>query len=221
MEGGVGSMKAWRCLIAVSLLGVAACSASASSDSACIPPTQKAYEPVLPDLRSYFPARLATEGERAGGKCHPRLPPVIAEMVSSMLADLKEPVISTGQSDALRFVWTGSYGGYAVVRIEPRDGGRWLVSRHRPDGFGGLETRTERALSDDETARLDALLAKDPFRDSTEAGRIGLDGSEWLLEQMEGGHYQLVQRWSPEKARVRETGLYLSGLAGFGPPQMY
>lgn len=221
MEGGVGLMKAWRCLIAVFLLGVAGCSVNASSDSACTPPPQKAYGPVLPGIPSYFPARLATEGERAGGVCHPRLPPVIAEMVSSMLADLKEPVIWTGQSDALRFVWAGSYGGYGVFRIEPRDGRRWLVARHRPDGVGGLETRTDRALSDDETARLDALLAKDPFRDSTEAGRMGLDGSEWLLERMEGGHYQLVQRWSPEKARVREIGLYLAGMSGFGPPHIH
>lgn len=210
-----------QCLMAVSLLGVAGCSVNASADSACTPPPHELFKPVMPNLQPYFPAGLAEQGERAAGKCHPRLAASRAEMFSSLLAELKEPVISTGQNDALRFEWAGSFNGFAVVRIEPRDGRQWLVARYRADGVGESEKRSDRALSPNESSRLDALLNRDPFGDATDAGPGGLDGSHWLLERMEGGNYQLVQRWSPQKARVREVGEYLAKLAGFGPPQMY
>jgi hypothetical protein len=215
-------MKEWVWLMAASLFGVAGCNVSGSANSSCTPKSrQEAYKPVMPDLRPYFPASLAVEGERAGIECYPRLDPARAEMLSSLLAELDEPVISTKQSDALRFVWAGSFGGYAVVRIEPREGRRWLVARYRPDDPKRPENRVERPLTSEEGSRLDDLLARDPFGDTADAGRQGLDGSEWVLERMERGHYQLAERWSPEKARLREVGLYLAGLAGFGPPDMY
>lgn len=206
--------------ILIGLLALSGCDNGASVNR-CTPPSAPAYKPVMANLPHYFPAELASTGEPNGGTCHPRLAPGTAEMFSAMLAELQEPIISTGSADALRFVWAGSGFGFVVVRIETRDGRQRLVARHRADGVAGPISSVDRALSSTEVAELDRLLGEDPFADATEAGQSGVDGSNWLLERMESGEYDLVERWTPEKARLREAGLYLAGLAGVKPADLY
>jgi hypothetical protein len=46
------------------------------------------------------------------------------------------------------------------------------------------------------------------------SGRIGLDGSQWILEGTDGVKYHIVDRWCPQKTPFWETARNLFDLAG-------
>lgn len=117
-------------------------------------------------------------------------------------------------SEAYRFLWTSSFNGAAFVHIERRGGlvelrsrvlGRSRLYREEPVVSG--------TLSPDGWEKLQSALTISGFwaLDPTDE-RIGLDGTQWLIEGRRGDTYHRVDHWSPRGA-VYDLGRLIFALA--------
>jgi hypothetical protein len=105
-----------------------------------------------------------------------------------------------------RFTWHSSFDGDAVVRIG-RQGGEITLRLDR--SLVHAEAVTSAlfvALTLAGRARMqDALIAMSFWSLDAEERRLGLDGSDWLIEARRKDNYRAVSRWSPRGA-LRELG---------------
>ncbi len=134
-----------------------------------------------------------------------------------LLREDEEPLCRTIRTEAevYRFTWRSSCNGDAVGRIGRQGDESTLRCFYRPSKFGDADRRKV-PLSLANWARLqDALIAASFWALGPEERRLGLDGSDWLIEGRRKDIFWVVSRWSPRGA-VHDLGEVFFELAG--PP---
>jgi hypothetical protein len=112
-----------------------------------------------------------------------------------------------------RFIWNSSFVGDAVMRIGRQGDEITLRCVYRPSLFGDADRR-QMPLSLANWARLqDALIVASFWALDPEESRIGLDGSDWLIEGRRKDTFRAVGRWSPIGA-IYDLGKLFFELAG-------
>lgn len=132
-----------------------------------------------------------------------------ADWYSKFLTAMGEPsVLEVSRQDATaevyRFLWLRSFHHPISVRLVFRKDGSALLISKETDGKGGYQPGK---LIRNSTARLskeqsewfrsqveDSAVWKQPTR---QMGGNGLDGAQWIIEMAKGGHYHVIDRWSP------------------------
>ena len=140
----------------------------------------------------------------------------------SLLALVKNPT-----AESYRFLWLRSFHHPFAIRVDIKSDGTSVLTTKLASGAGGfrpgtLSQDTSRVLTKEETqkflSRLNALKfwsLPNPVNDQK-----GTDGSQWIVEGVKGGHYHVVDRWTPTTGPVRELGnLFAFDLARLAIPQ--
>jgi hypothetical protein len=134
-----------------------------------------------------------------------------------LIREDEEPLCRTMRAEAevYRLTWRSSFDGDAAVRIG-RQGDQitlhWIYRWYTLRGAEGPVVR----LSLVDWARLqDALFAASFWALDPEERRLGLDGSQWLIEGRRKDNYRAVSRWSPHGA-IYDLGKLFFELTG--PP---
>ena len=171
----------------------------------------------------YFPEALLTE-ERPCAEFPDRSRPALTEFLSGLfsgeLGSIDEPVLhSTVDAEVIRLLWLSASTGGAMVRVDdlsspnPRLTAILFRQFYYTDTRGLVDRRVERELTGEEADRLrSALAAAQLFTPPRNFCRFGLDGDEWMIEQVEEGRYHFVEQFSPEGGPVRHVGGLLLGL---------
>lgn len=180
------------------------------------------FRPECPSLDAgdyYFPkGALDPSGSKVDG--------ILRDWYSKYLRTMMEPSLSCGPRGdgfAYRFLWLRSFHHPIAVCIE-KDGPSVTLSAVELDGTGGrapgeIVKRTQRALSLAEHNRFLAKLNQVGFWEMRrDQDRFGEDGAEWILEGIDNGRYQVVQRWSPGPGAYSDVCIVLLDLAGFKIP---
>jgi len=122
---------------------------------------------------------------------------------------------------SFRFSYIPSFTPSVYVRIHKVENGYRLIAK-KMSGAGGYEPgeisqSKEIRLSPDQASELERRLANGKFFDEAPATcDSGFDGSKWIFESVDKNGYKFLKRWSPRSGAVRDLGVYLLGLSGFG-----
>lgn len=147
-----------------------------------------------------------------------------AEWYSSQLTALEEgPLYGDKidpQTECYRFTWLRSFHHPVVFRIDVQANGTGQFLIKVGDGAGGGDpgriVRNEKRVWDERMVEVvRARFVKANFFDvpSYEEGRLGTDGSEWIIEAVRDGKYHVVSRWSPESGPIHTIGMQLIEIA--------
>jgi hypothetical protein len=119
-----------------------------------------------------------------------------------LLREDEEPLCRTMPTEAevYRFTWRSSFDGTAVVRIGRRGDEITLRCVYRSSLFGDADRRQVPLTMSDWGRLQDALIAMSFWALDPEERRLGLDGSDWLIEGRRKNIYRAVSRWSPDGA---------------------
>jgi len=124
-----------------------------------------------------------------------------------------------------RFTWLRTFDHPIVIRIHVSPDGICELTVKVGLGSGGYDPgmliqNETRPLTKQESEsflnRIASTFWNTPKED-TKPG--GLDGSQWVIEGVENGRYQIEDRWSPKSGPIRELGLEMIGLAGLKMPK--
>ena len=185
--------------------------AFATKPFTCTYPTKGGLKSLKGEILSEFESGWYSEQLRAAGE------PSLYQM------SLKP---RGAQDETLRFTWLRSFHpAVVIVRIEMGRAPRLIAAQLSGAGGyapGTLAHNIDRALTPQEVARLRAAMSRTqvlamPPRDCNR----GLDGAEWLIEDVDSHGYHFIDRWTPEKGGVRELGLFLVGLTGWQIKPVY
>jgi hypothetical protein len=148
-----------------------------------------------------------------------------AARYAKYLQALQEPSLyamkSNPKAAVFRFLCLRTFGQPFVIRVEVRADGGGIVRFKATDGTGGYRPGD---LVTDKTVKLDkkqtqVCLAKIDRANfwqlkTKEANKDLRDESQWVLEGVRDGKYNLVERQSPSRGAVRRLGLYFLKLSG-------
>jgi hypothetical protein len=180
------------------------------------------FRPECPSLDAgdyYFP-KGALDPSR------PKIDSLLRDWYSKYLQAMLEPSLSCGpRADgfAYRFLWLRSFHHPIAVRLE-KVGPLATLSAVELDGTGGrgpgkIAKQTQRALSPAEQDKFVARLNQVGFWEMRrDQDRFGSEGAQWILEGIDNGQYQVVQRWSPGTGAYSDVCILLLDLAGFRIP---
>jgi hypothetical protein len=181
-------------------------------------------------FRSYCPSLDAGDYYFPKGALDPSRPKVdgvLRDWYSRYLRAMMEPSVSCGSRGdgfAYRFLWLRSFHHPIAVRIE-KNGPSAILSAVELDGTGGhapgaIVKRTQRALSPaEENSFLEKLKLANFWEMRRDQDRFGSDGAQWILEGVDSGQYQVVQRWSPGPGAYSDVCLLLLDFAGIRIPR--
>lgn len=139
----------------------------------------------------------------------------------------KEPIIFNQLTDTIyRFTWLRSFHHPVVIRIQ-KTKGKILLCWKMADGAGGYDPGNiivdkEKVLSENKWLKLKKLLTESDFWSLPTievTNRIGDDGSRWIIEGIENGKYNVVNRWSPRESDFAEIGKYMISLTDLKIPK--
>jgi hypothetical protein len=180
------------------------------------------FRPECPSLDAgdyYFP-RGSLDSSR------PKIDSLLRDWYSKYLRAMQEQSLSCGsRADeyTYRFLWLRSFHHPIAVRLE-KVGPQATLSAVELDDTGGhapgkILRRTQRVLSSAEQSKFEAKLNEVGFWEMRrDQERFGSDGAQWILEGVDHGQYQVVQRWSPGPGAFREVCVFLLDLAGLRIP---
>jgi hypothetical protein len=165
--------------------------------------TSSAAEPSLDANDTYyFPA--GTFDDSRGADAFRRA------WYSRALAAMGEPSLSGKTTDAetYRLLWIRTWDPPVAIRFVPNP---TAIVLHvvELDGEGGYDpgkvsrSDSKRLGRDESLAVLRALEAADIWNVPTNDTRLGLDGSQWVMEARRLDSYRVVDRWSPEEGPYR------------------
>lgn len=167
----------------------------------------------------YFPSLTFTDDQQQNER--------VAQGYSGVLLKLREPsLLEESKRDPnarlYRFLWSRALAVQSPIAIRLSingDGTSVLtikVVTRRADGSMLKFKETTRTLPKRKTECFIAQLSKLSLWDlpTRDPRRVGLDGSDWLIESVENGRYKVLNRWSPQRGPVHEMGRMLGDLAG-------
>ncbi len=117
------------------------------------------------------------------------------------------------EAEVDRFTWRSSFDGDAVMRIGRQGDEITLRCVYRFSVFGDADRRRVSLTMSDWGRLQDALIAASFWALDPEELRLGLDGSDWLIEGCRKDIYRAVSRWSPDGA-IYDLGSLFFELAG-------
>lgn len=168
-------------------------------------------------LAHFFPAGSLFPGEGSA-----KLDELFSSWYSRVLTTMAEPSLSCGRVDieTYRFLMIPTWGPPAAVRIAFGVRGALLTARLL-SGLGGydvghLERSAQRVLFwAEREALLRAIERADFWRMRVrDPERLGVDGSQWILEGRSASRYHVVDRWSPHSGEFHELGTLFARLGG-------
>ena len=177
---------------------------------------------ATPTLPTYFPPKVFADLEHnryMDGKLQD-------SWFGAQLFGLQEPPLigrSHYDEPVYRFTLLPSFGHPVVVRVSIHQNGTATVVTRVGKGAGGYGPKGmlsdhSSELPSDKVQVLKDEVALSKFWDlPTEPNKQGgTDGTEWLFEAAESGHYHVVDRW--EGADLRKLGLFfLNNIGQVGP----
>jgi hypothetical protein len=112
-------------------------------------------------------------------------------------------------AESYRFLWLRSFDAPVTVRLDVNADGTGAVTAKIGDGPAGYSSTTKvveidrRVLTRDQVQAFAAQVDKLDFwslatDEDPPKGMVRVDGSEWIIEAVRGGEYQVVARWSPD-----------------------
>lgn len=184
--------------------------------SSCASGTPSARQPGPRSPTFFPPGLLGTEGNSD----------FVTRWYSSHLIAMDEPSLweasMAEEAEIYRFLWLPTFDHPVVVRVVlSGDRGSEIVVKLL-SGQGGYEPghliRADgHPLSPKEQAGVAELIETSGFWSlpvQAEAGLIGVDGEQWIVEGVRPDDYHVADRWSPENGPVRQIGEHLLRLAG-------
>jgi hypothetical protein len=173
-------------------------------------------EIVDPPARSfnYFPATMVDEFR--------------AQWYGGFLDAFNEPSLwersQKSPDQSYRFTWLRTFDHPVVIRIDVRPDGICELTGKVGLGSGGYDPgmlirNDTRPLTKQQSEWfLNEVALKFWTAPQVQAKPGGVDGSQWIIEGVENGRYQVEDRWSPDTGPIRELGLAMIGLADLGIP---
>ena len=128
-----------------------------------------------------------------------------------------------------RFIWLRTFHQPIIVRLVIDQDGIGRLTAIEMTGQGGFapgvvaKEQTLDVAKQDVTHFQSLVEAIKYWTMPTEAGPVGNDGAQWILEGVQSGQYHVVVRWSPEGGPYREACLYMLKLSKIevNPKQIY
>lgn len=201
--------KGWRAVIVLggfALLGLAGCAQTPGRSCA--------------DEASYFPAGLFPSQYPASDELRRR-------RYAAPLQRLGEPSLACAPAEAAesyRLLWLNNLAHPVVIRVSA-DGEGATLAAAQLSGWGWAEpgeplARSLQRLTTEDWQRLRKALQRADFWHLPTSGTLyGVHGGQWVIEGQRGGHYHLVDRWSPAAGEFRELGELFFDLAGWLRPE--
>lgn len=146
---------------------------------------------------------------------------------SGQLRALNEPLIFDLKSETIyRFTWLRTFHHPVVIRVQ-KNKDKILLTWKMSDGAGGyspgkliVDETTE--LSSDEWNEFQKLLDKIEYWNmptNEQSDIMGTDGSQWIIEGVQNGKYNVVDRWTPRNSTYQELGMFLINLTDLDIPK--
>ena len=188
------------------------------------PPVAPLVVPAAPEVARCFPGRsvqIQTMGKLSyfpPGTFSPeeQHDDFITVWYSKHLSAMKEEsfyFIGNSEVESYRFLWLRTFHHPVSVRVWSAGGERFVTLKEL-SGAGGykpgrlLVDRT-RTLSQGEWDEFTRLLEQTCYWElPTWDGRLGTDGTQWVLEGVRAGRYHVVTRWTPRGGSFREACVY-------------
>ena len=138
---------------------------------------------------------------------------------SVFLFAMREPVLlsDSSQTETYRFLWLRTFHNPVAIRIEKQQN-IYLLTWKLCNGAGGYEPRQftiakQKQIDNITWERFKTLLNETGFWNmDTEVKRMGLDGSQWILEGKDAYKYHVVDRWTPRDGGYFQCCDFLIGL---------
>jgi hypothetical protein len=140
---------------------------------------------------------------------------------SVQLNALQEPSLyrmaKAPNTESYRFLWLRSFNNPIAVRLDPKPNGTSVLTTKVASGTGGfrpgvLTENSSRLLTREQTKAFLSKVTEVGFWNAPNPvnDQKGTDGSQWIIEGVKGGHYHVVDRWSPTIGVARQLGLLLA-----------
>jgi len=151
---------------------------------------------------------------------------------SRELTALHEPSLLTESASpsarSYRFLWSRTFHHPIAVRLELKPDGTSTLTTKITTGEGGyspghLVTNTSKSLTKQQTDSFLHKVNADNFWSlpAVTKEQTGADGSEWIIEGVNGGKYHLATAWSPTEGPIHDLGIALAfELAGLQFPKV-
>jgi len=196
-----------------------------------VPPLSAAQTAYFPPP---YPKRVAP--------CSPSPPsggtPVVSEFenqwYSEQLSAAAEPSLFEAAGNkarraggAIRFVWLRSFHPPVIVRVEGVASPSSRLIAKQMSGAGGykpgsISKQIDRKLLPAEAEMLRRTLLRTRIFDQPALDcSMGMDGAQWIVEGIDRTGYHFVDRWTPQRGQVRETGLAMLKLTGWTFKDVY
>lgn len=122
---------------------------------------------------------------------------------------------------AVRLLRLPTWGAPVAIRVEEH-GGSISLTRRTLSGQGGydpgqLASETTRTLRHEDWQAIERSLRDARVFELPSVGELGMDGTQWILEVVDGGRYHVVDRWTmegtPSEPELQRIGALLERLA--------
>ena len=148
----------------------------------------------------------------------------VEEWYSKHLKALEEKALWKMREDKnlhlYRFLSLPAWGNPTAITFSIGEDGSGSLIVKKTDGQGGYEpgklilNKTIK-LSQAQTDELLKRFEKPKFWSlPTRIDRMGLDGTQWIIEGLKEGNYHIVDRWTPEEGEFVDTCLLMFKFAG-------
>jgi hypothetical protein len=146
---------------------------------------------------------------------------LLNDWYSRQLTALHEPSLLTQSkipsTQSYRFLWLRTFHHPVAVRLEVKADGTAILTTKIASGTGGyspghLVTNTSKSLTKQQADAFLHKLDADKFWNlpSPPKDADGNDGSQWIIEGVEGGKYHLATQWSPKQGPIHDLGTTLA-----------
>ena len=157
----------------------------------------------------------------------PNLDGFVRAWYSSQLCAMGEPRLAAPDSSdrtVVRFLWLRSFDPGIAIRAT-RASDTYQLTAIRLNGAGGyspgsVDLRKERTLSASEWSRVSAALHRSNYwaLPTSDRSNDGLDGSQWIVEVVDGEQYHVVdRRMGRDVAAIGKVLLELARLESHDP----
>ena len=151
----------------------------------------------------------------------------VLDWYSGQLLALKEPLIFDRENETIyRFTWLRTFHHPVAIRIQ-KNKDQIQLTWKMSDGAGGyspgkLITDETTELTTSEWNEFLKLLDKTEYWNMStneQSDIMGTDGSRWIIEGVQNGKYNVVDRWTPRNSAYQELGMFLINLTDLDIPK--
>ena len=131
----------------------------------------------------------------------------VSDWYCKHLVVMREPPLlvstQTGE-ESYRFLWLRTWGNpIAVHVVHPTGAAGAELTVTRLSGHGGyapgeINLYRRKTLTQSEWEDLQRALAHAHYDTMVRSDDMGMDGAQWVIENVRGGKYRLIERWSPK-----------------------